>query len=592
MHRRLSLIAAMAILAALPAWATTFSGTLTAPAPGQTTTLAWNGGPLTGTNGLGGVFTACTSVTCDYYDLTVNVPNTFYAANPNYSVMVSLNWASNLNDLDLYVLDSSGNTVCSSLLGFTNYEFADCGPLAAGQYTVQVASSGNVDTTYSGQIQLAPEPTIASGRARYKPGDFTFSTPLVLDRPPMAEDSAGTIFLQQDAEPRVAHDSLGNIFAAAIQGVPAGTDMWESMDHGQTFSYLGQPDGAQALAAAGATGVGIGGGDEDFTVGGSDQLALSSLWVGSVTNCASSDDATAWACNPFASDVPEDDRQWVAWQGSDNVYLTTKNLGALLDGTVTIYVVKSFDGGLTFPQFSAVTTPVVGPQPGDEGNIVVDPNNGNVYLVFAGMSPNQLYMAKSTDGGQSWSIGLVYQAPLTFSLANVFPSIAVDRGSGLHVVFSDGRDSWLTSSADSGATWTAPIRLNNGWNSKTSLEPWVVAGNFGEVNVFFYGTSDSNSQDSAAQWTVFMAQTLNAFAPVPLVRQSQAVPYIMHQGAICVNGTACASGTRNLLEYFFPDVYVDGNAMAVYPDDLHVDPSTTVTRAWFIKQTGGSTVLQ
>jgi hypothetical protein len=65
----------------------------------------------------------------------------------------------------------------------------------------------------------------------------------------------------------------------------------------------------------------------------------------------------------------------------------------------------------------------------------------------------------------------------------------------------------------------------------------------------------------------------------------------MHKGAICVNGTACPNGTRNLLEYFFPDTYLDGNALATYPDDLHVDPSTTVTQAWFLKQIGGTRIL-
>lgn len=175
------------------------------------------------------------------------------------------------------------------------------------------------------------------------------------------------------------------------------------------------------------------------------------------------------------------------------------------------------------------------------------------------------------------------------NLQHVFPSIAVDNGGGLHLVFNDGRVSYLTSSPDGGTTWTTPIRLNNSADSKTSLEPWVVAGDYGKVDVFFYGTSDPNFMSTSAQWKVFMAQTLNAFANVPLVTQSAATG-IMHDGPICVDGTGCASGTRNLLEYFFPDVYTDGGAMAVYPDDLHVDPSTTVTRAWFLRQTGGSVV--
>lgn len=574
-------------------WAATFSGTLSAPSAGSSSTLTWNGGPLTGTDGVGGVVTTCTALTCDNYSLTVNVPSTFYAANPNYAVQVNINWASNLNDLDLYILDAAGNVVCSSTQGLTNFEAADCGPLPLGQYTVQVATSAAANTTYSGTITLAPEPTMSTGKARYKPGNFTFSPPLVLDRARQTASTspAGTVFLEQDAEPRVSHDSVGNIYAAAIQGVPAGTDMWKSMDGGNTFTYTGQPDGAQAAAAAGAgTGVGIGGGDEDFVISPNGQLALSSLWLGSVTNCASSDGATTWLCNPLASDVPEDDRQWLAWSGPDVVYLTTKNLGALLTGTDSIYVVKSFDGGKTFPQFSEVTKPELGVQPGDEGNIIVDSANGNVYLVFFGAQSNQLYMAKSTDGGQSWMLKLVFQAPATTSLAHVFPAIAVDQGSGLHIVFNDGRNSFLTSSSNQGATWTTPIRLNNSADSKTSMEPWVTAGVFGKVNIFFYGTSASDFMSPSADWKIFMAQSQNAFAAVPAVTQSPAVPYVMHHGPICVNGTGCAAGTRNLLEYFFPDTYLDGNAMAVFPDDLHVDPLTTVTRAWFIRQTGGSRI--
>lgn len=577
-----------------PAAAATYSGTLNAPTSGSTASLSWSGGPMTGTNGVGGVFTTCTSLTCDTYTLTVNVPATFYASNPGYSVQVSINWQSNLNDLDLYIYDSAGNLVCSSTQGLTNFEAADCGQLASGVYSVQVQDSATVDNMYSGQITLAAEPTISTGKARYKPGNFTFSAPQVLARPTQTYNStaAGPLFYQQDAEPRVGHDAVGNIYAAAIQGVPAGTDFWMSMDGGQTFSYTGQPDGAQAAAATGlADGVGIGGGDEDFVIGPNGNMALSSLWIGSVTNCASGDGGNLWACNPFASNVPEDDRQWLAWYGPSTVYLTTKNLGTLNLNTPSVYVVKSTDGGLTFGPPSEVTTPVVGVQPGDEGNIVVDQNNGNVYLVFIGSQTNQVYMAKSSDGGQTWMLKLVYQAPGTTNLQHVFPAIAVDRGSGLHVVFNDGVNSYLTSSGDGGATWTTPKRLNNSWNSKVSLEPWVVAGDYGKVNVFFYGTDDTKGfMDPNAQWTVFMAQTLNAFANVPLVTQAQAVPYIMHNGPICINGTACASGTRNLLEYFYPDVYLDGNALAVYPDDLHVDPSTTVTRAWFIRQTGGSRV--
>src|SRR5258708_34710476 len=89
------------VLLTLPLWSATFSGTLTAPAPGGTSSLSWNGGPLTGTNGGGGVFTTCTSMTCDTYTRTGNVPSAFYSANPSYAVRVTIQWGSNITAPDL-----------------------------------------------------------------------------------------------------------------------------------------------------------------------------------------------------------------------------------------------------------------------------------------------------------------------------------------------------------------------------------------------------------------------------------------------------------------------------------------------------------
>lgn len=66
---------------------------------------------------------------------------------------------------------------------------------------------------------------------------------------------------------------------------------------------------------------------------------------------------------------------------------------------------------------------------------------------------------------------------------------------------------------------------------------------------------------------------------------------VMHIGAICNNGTRWASGTRNLPEYFYPDVYPDGTVLVPYPDDLHVNSATTITNVWVLKQTGGSKLI-
>ncbi|HEU4857340.1 MAG TPA: hypothetical protein VFS86_08575 [Rhodanobacteraceae bacterium] len=562
-----------ALLAATPA-----VGTLNAPASGQTSSVSWSGGPYTGATADP---TACTAVTCDSYTLTVNVPDTFYAANPDYAVRVGITWASSTNDFDLYINDASGNTVCSSGAGNTTSgqasELADCGQLAAGTYTVQVVAFAVVNSTYSGTATVAPEPTSPTGSARYKSGKFTFSAPIVLPGP------ADLAFSNQGIEPRVKADLLGNIYAAAIQGIPAGTDTWKSMDGGETWTYLGQPDGAQAASAV-ARGAGLGGGDEDLALGASGNVYVSSLWLGSATQSDSFNGGNTWVVNPVSTDEPIVDRQWIASYSGNVVYLTTKQLGAALNGTASLFVAKSFDGGITFPQVTQVTTPLVGVQPGDQGNIEVDPNNGYVYTVFFDDSGKNLYIARSINGGASFDLKLVYAN--TVSMVNVFPSLAIDQAGNLYVAYSDSHAAYLTFSQDFGATWSTPVRVSNGSGTKSVIGPWVTAGAPGAVNITWWGTPALSNNDTTAQWKVFFAQSQDVLARIPTFSQTAATG-VMHQGAICTNGTGCATGTRNLAEYFAPGLYLDGREMIVYSDDYNNPAPVAV----FTQQTGGATVI-
>jgi hypothetical protein len=580
-------VLALALVVSSAFAATPSSGTLNAPAAGQTSSISFSGGPLTGATATPA---ACTSLTCDTFTLTVNVPSTFYSANPSYAVHVKINWASNTNDFDLNVNDASGNTVCSSGQGQTNFEDADCGQLASGTYTVQVVGFTVVNATYTGAATVAPEPALGTGNARYKKSNMTFSAPQELPRPNDAANSTGTLVsADQDVEPRIVHDALGNYYVAAIQGVPGGIDVWKSTDSGASFSYLGQPDGLQIGAALGADGVGLGGGDEDLAISPSGVVYASSLWLGSATQSTSFTGGTTWVSNPISSDLPIVDRQWIAPHGEKELYLTTKQLGADLDGTVTLFVAKSFDQGLTWPQVAPVTTPEMGVQPGDQGNITVDQSNGNVYTVFNDQHGNIVWLARSTDGGKTWIVKQVFAAPTGTNLSNIFPIVAVDTASNVYVVFCNGTNVFLTASTNQGGTWTTPVRVNNGAASKTAMGPWVSAGGPGQVNIAFWGTSDSNANSTTAQWQVFNAQSRNATAAIPTITQVAATP-VMHVGPICNQGLACASGTRNLAEYFAPDVGLNGEALIVYPDDKNTTSPTGDARTFFVKQTGGSTL--
>jgi hypothetical protein len=520
----------------------------------------------------------------------VNVPATFYSSNPNYAVHVKINWASSTNDFDLNVNDASGNTICSSGQGGTTSEDADCGQLPSGTYTVQVVGFTVANATYTGAASVAPEPTLGTGNARYKKSNLTFSAPQELQRPIDLVNNGGTgISSDQDVEPRIVHDVLGNYYVAAIQGVPGGIDVWKSSDSGKSFTYLGQPDGLQIGSAMGADGVGLGGGDEDIAVSPSGVVYASSLWLGSATQSTSFTGGSTWVSNPFSSDLPLVDRQWIAPHGNSELYLTTKQLGADLNGTVSLFVAKSFDNGITFPQVALVTTPEAGVQPGDQGNITVDQKNGNVYTVFIGSNGNIVWLAASNDGGKTWMLKQVFAAPAGTNLANIFPVVAVDSASNVFVVFSNGANVFLTASTNQGASWTTPVRVNNGAASKTAMGPWVTAGAAGHVNIAFWGTSAADANSTTASWQVFNAQSANATNAIPTITQAAATG-VIHVGPICNQGLACAAGTRNLAEYFAPDVGLNGEALIIYSDDKNTTSPTGAARTFFVKQTGGSTL--
>src|ERR1700686_1933852 len=148
-------------------------------------TVTWSGGPYTGnTVDTSPVNTTlCTTLTCDSFNLSVNIPANFYTTYPNDEVQIGINWASDLKEFDLFIYDSSGNLVASSAQSFATWENIDAGQLPAGNYTVWIVASPAVNSTYSGNASISPYPAVPSGRARYQTGKFTFSTPFELNRP-------------------------------------------------------------------------------------------------------------------------------------------------------------------------------------------------------------------------------------------------------------------------------------------------------------------------------------------------------------------------------------------------------------------------
>jgi hypothetical protein len=441
------------------------------------------------------------------------------------------------------------------------------------------------------------------------PTAATFSAPIQLVRP------ISPIFFQQGGEPEIKVDIFGNIYATAIQGVPGGVDLWKSVDKGVTFTYLGQPDGAQDHCPTLPQCAGLGGGDDQIDVSTGGYLYISSLWAGSVTVSTSYDGALggvqpgqAWQVHPAAASpgVP-DDRQWVAAYGPETLYMTYASASFINPpGVIGLFSVKSTDGGKTFSAPTEITGITALNSVDVEGNLVVDPFNGNLYTAYVpNPGSNIINLARSTNGGNAWTVVTAYTGPAGTDNRGVFPVLAIDRGGNLHLVFTrvttatQAAHVFMTSTANPAAatpTWTGAVQVDSGsGNTTTAVEPWVVAGSPGYVNITWLGTAAAN-HNVAADWFVFFAQTTNALSGSPVFNQSQVTASRVHDHSICFNGGGCTANpsgepqNRDLLEYYTITLDPDGNANIVYADSVTNCPADVcITNAWVTRQTSGPT---
>lgn len=640
-------LAALALLALPAAAATPASGTVS----DSSLTVSWSGSSLVTTPTLTGYDPSLCSTTmdCDVFDITINISDAFRQAHPNFAVVIRADWANSANDFDLFLY--KGDTfVDDSGQGFTNFEEIEQAGLPNGTYRVYVhAWAAAPLTAYSGKVTVIPDPPLPVFRSatyakdpdgKFGPQMFQFTSDLRL----VGSENGDT---GQNVEPDIKIDRFGTIYASAIQGVPAGVDFWRSDDGGATFQFLGQPDGAQTPAASSIQSAGIGGGDNDISLGApftllevpgvgkvasSGNVTVSSLSLANITTSNSLDKGDNWLVSQ--GDFPVVDRQWNTSVGSSRVFLTSRQLGALLVGTTSIFWVQSDDFGMTWPRGAIIASPLAGAaQDGRQGNMVSyapadDPSKAAVYNVFSGSSPRDLFLAACPapcnlpllPQGQldptvkGVTVRRIYRAPVGKAVDNVFPAIAVDRAGNLHVVFSDRKDTFLMSSSDGGNTWTQPVAVNNPVDAdvRTTLEPWIVAGGDpGRVGVMFYATDRAGDPDQeagmeGAEWKLWYAFTPDAFAAAPAFQYvaasgqtagtEQQVRGVVHVGSICLRGLDCDTpapagnpGDRDLAEY--SSMYHDplGAANILYSTDL-ATPNTTA-RVQFTRQTAGPLLL-
>ena len=141
----------------------------------------------------------------------------------------------------------------------------------------------------------------------------------------------------------------------------------------------------------------------------------------------------------------------------------------------------------------------------------------------------------------------------------------------------------LARSTDGGRHWSAPVRVNR--VPRTTVFPWVTAGDKGRIAVSYYGsTASANSPQtvpSGATWRVYSSYSTDGGRHF----QEYATTGVMDRGAICTSGTGCSAGGRNLLDFFETAMDAQGCLVTAFADNTVAPRQGAVIS--YVRQTAG-----
>jgi hypothetical protein len=437
-------------------------------------------------------------------------------------------------------------------------------------------------------------------------------------------------------------------YVSAPQGVGEWSLFFKSDDLAATFRL------PQHVPIAGRNLVeGQGGGDSHQAVG---QRTHKVFYVDLPADCVTlntstdlgesfTPDSAACGTNPGF-----DDREWVEADetaplpagNTGNVYIsfinfaTTPNAPSLdlvrstKDGAIGSFATDSTCNPATSvmgTQAEDPATPTACPDPHDPqlqigGPVVADKyKTHNLYIPYlrgttllplltAG-PPWELWVARSTDGGTSWTR---HQVALfgDHNPANIFPELTIDKAGTLYVTWSQTQgpgsnengltgeqDVYYAYSTSAGMTWSPPINLTPS-TGKTAVFPWMVAGDAGQVDLVYYQAStginsnvavtDSNGNPTnPSVWNVIFGHSNNTTNTGSNFSNTQITDHPNHVGQICTGGVGClVGGDRSLGDFFTVDVDHLGAAVVSWTDN---NGSLGIGRARVSRQVAGNGVF-
>ncbi len=385
---------------------------------------------------------------------------------------------------------------------------------------------------------------------------------------------------QTAAEPSIRTARDGTIYIVAPTGLgntqrngaesTGGDVIWRSDDDGKTWTFLGSLD------------ENVGGGDADIAIDNEGDVWGSGLTLVNTTASISTDKGDTFKVNPVGSLSAVVDRQWIeTYKSEPFAFMST---GQSAPEAIILSRLERLPGDIPAVSNTIQFSYEQGYQ--WPGEIAVDEVNDYVFVGWNTVGAD----GDNHDDIVVGRTGLQLEDPQVFKVTTTggdsfdsFAAIDVDQAGNVYAVWSERRaggggrkkgatNSYLSISTDSAETWGKPVKLNV--RPRTSAFPWVVAGSDGKVAVAYYGTRRSGPSPEdlliegrrVPKWKIYVAYSLNATASNPTWTEVSALKIEdhLHKGNVCTSGTGCASGTRDLLDFFQLDLTPCGEIVITY----------------------------
>ncbi len=215
---------------------------------------------------------------------------------------------------------------------------------------------------------------------------------------------------------------------------------------------------------------------------------------------------------------------------------------------------------------------------------------------LAGQPFRSVYVGVSTDVRLGLPVFTftdqkVFTGPVGSNTENLFPALAVDDFAFVYAVWSDNTNIFFSSSSDQGTTWTPAIQVNSAPTvGNANVFPWIAADAFGHVGIVWFGDDRvGNSNDTAmlapcpsgsttcmqnwANWSVYIAESINANSATPVFTQSAISDHIIHRGTVSTGGLG-GGANRNLGDLFQIALDPQHQANVAFSDDHKLSPVT------------------